>query len=439
MYVVNTQVVNVDDRPLKPPSTLTPSWGSIFRSKNCFSDLLHLNDSESGVSDDNSNPQAPEVQGVSQLCFNPREFRIRPKGYTDNELIELLQDVGGIQGRRSCDNLLYYCPYIDDYRISSFYFELKNPIIFEAIDMPDISKNVSKLNARGKIHAHFYPCGYAVIHVPIKLSWKGHLQLAQIKNLVSKVYPGNESNWSWASNIHEGQLHSVLEKFLKAFNQSVYSIKSKGVNVSQFSDRGWLTTLKIASDVSAKLFAKKYFNRELKKLDYLEILDDIYLLGTSTYTSFVFSSIRDNRKSLHIFWDLLSLVELSLINLKIYEDLDRFLEQEIDKLKAKNNSIFERYKISRENLRRWDYDEPSVRKFSRFLKYQNDILNRSIYLRDTHKEMIHHLYNFYGVNGQCTTFEDNLKEWENEVRVSTPTPLRIVRIIWSIIPFFKPP
>lgn len=290
LYIIQTQVIGLDNHPFPKAKLLRPSWRSIFGHPQCFTDQrMLIRDAsnlfkdvwrnEMGLPEDTDSglplPSLPFIRDLGSICFNTR--RIHAGTYSERRSLAFelwdREENDILRQELDCESdgsswILGYERTLPDQRMNHLCFELAKPLSLYA-------KTNSDIRANGKIFIHIYPSGYFVIHLAISLMWDNPRSLSEVHEILKETRPHHLSaKWNWSSRLGKENetLHSLIQKVYRCIEASVFNeTNSKLCTGGQWRSFLRLTMERcVPSQISKELF-KSY--AEPKVIDNLSSPD----------------------------------------------------------------------------------------------------------------------------------------------------------------------
>ena len=373
IYVVQMQILGLDDYPFPSKEKLRSVWHSIFNSKTCFTNNLSLIRTSPWIPLVRS---VPFIRGLGSCCFTGRsanlgggheaasnieynmkqgvenvaedqEWRYDEKDYDSKLFQEFLNDHpmdDFFHRQYFFDKELYdeyfggypsfgYDPILEDQRMNYLYFEISRPLFLKA-------ETNDAVYAQGRVFTHIYPSGYIALCLAVTLTWKDKRGSDEIRQLIQETRPWRLSNrWVWSSRIGKGNLFEIVGLIKNNICKSVY--KDTSMHLQEGS---WQTIVKITASEEGKQLASQILQIRATH----EILDikagfdflQCWLVVSKQGLAFISHPEYKSKTSDHIFWGkLLVLAEFVAYKQHIYKNYENLLRNQISTLKASRLSI----------------------------------------------------------------------------------------------------
>jgi hypothetical protein len=228
LYVVQTQVLSLNDVPLSSTERrVRPCFGSLF-SKRCF----HRSDGlvyDPAI--DRKLPAGPFLRNLGPLVLSIRRLPFLDSG----ERFRVGRFLSRHRISGELPEVFGFSPEVDDDRMSALHFELPRPLSLRAQTVPPSAA------ASGRIFVHLYPAGYCLLHVALSFSWAASPALEALPTYVRESRPWRgSSSWIWRTGKSSGTLSALIAKIKDDLRTGF--VES---TVTRLDETRWRTTAKV--------------------------------------------------------------------------------------------------------------------------------------------------------------------------------------------------
>jgi hypothetical protein len=456
VYVVQTQVINLGELPLSNSDELKPAFRKMFTSRNCFADLRNSIMDLSRVEpredrDDEAEadlpiwerpaetliplPGTPFIPRLGMLCFNTRSAI-----FNDNDTRALLatevsrhEDFWDPKSKKlkyHYDQLdvFGYNHELEDQRMNMLYFELHQPVFLSACTR-------DKKMATGRLFLHFYPSGYLVLQLAVKLITPGGYNEQDLIKGIYETQPWRKpTTWQWSSRIAQGSLQQLVDTILQLIFDGLYESKpSRKIQASK-----WYTSIRLFPGWDLQKLADTFFTHNVQSTEIKpakwNLFDTDFDDGNSEKGRLEQSLIVSKeglirclpegygafrKRSLGEFWKILTIAEYTLLKDKIFADYAAFLRPEIHRLRDFRLSL--KRKMMKDDV-------------LKFTAYRSE-LPRYLFALNEHIHSANAYYRFIysrvadglGLYARYEKLDGLVKEWTGEVEQWEPS----LSVLWN--------
>jgi hypothetical protein len=409
--------LGLDKKPFPNKDILNNAWHPYFCESKCFTKNRELIYGE--------HPSKPFIPHLGSVWFDPVTNVDVTSTLVPYDHQDFLYNDGQKTEEGQWNSVFGFSPEIEDQRMYFLCWNLCNPITIKA-------KTGNKINATGKVFIQIYPSGYIFIIFAINLDWSECNSALDIVDVIQESKPWIvENEWDWDSRIYKGKLNGLLSTCEVNLRKSFFnkSLSPLVPILFNFNNNNWHSLIRIFNDRDdTKEIVNRFnlTNHETLKSNIFSRNNGTCILSSDNINFYNFHSKYDRKKAKINLWKFHGLLKFVMYESKIYMDLNRNFNEEIENLKIMRINYL-KMEVTWKNIVNFTIYDNDFMTFIRVLdNYTNSNGNIDSFYR---KEMYPFLTKSVGLETAKNSLTSVIKNYEEEVKLWEPLPTKFYKLL----------